>query len=914
MQGTSMASPFAAGAAALVIDAMQQQGTTWDFGSSQHSRYVKMVLCATASETNANRENGSNNPTLQRASAGPSGFPFGKDLYEGYGMINPDAAVEAVSLSYPQGSSVGDTLGPGAYNRRVWARKVELKSGAAFEPTLTVPAGGDFDFYLYSPAPSAYGTPVILASGTQAGNGVNESFKYNSVLDVNALLVVKRVSGSGTFGLTSQSGVNVGIVGSWVTGTTHTQEAGTNRALIFIAHARPSSSVTLTAVSYGGQSMTKVIDQTGGSGSTRAYAAAFILNEAGIAAASGNTFNLTWSGSAPARVAYSSVFLQNVNQTTLTGENAGQTINGTNITTPALAAGDGDIVIEAAACSAAGEYTTDNSFIEAIELTISGADGVDGYKSATDVNETPSVTHDTSGRQSLIGFVVKVSPPPIPPGQADNPNPANGAMNVNINADLSWTAGSGAVSHDVYFGTTSPGAFRGNQSNTTFDPGPMANGVTYYWRIDEKNAGGTTTGVVWNFTVIPDFTITASAGANGTIDPNGDIIKNYGDSQLFTAAPHTGYTVDKWRLDGGDVQTGGTGYTLNNITASHTVDVTFKQLLAGPTIISVPVTSATAGEVYRYDVNATGIPAPTYTLIQYPSDMAIDANSGLIEWIPAIAGDVNVTVEAGNSEGTDRQSFVITVLPSDDFNDNRRGAMWRVSISDYENAWAAEDTNRLNVRATGDGNAAAAYVGNGWSFDVNKDFSFKADFHHSVISERDSGVEVTVENENDYVSISARADSGGQYFYYEKVVDGNVVSGQQTRDSNDGTLYISYNTGIDELYLSHTGYGAANVWQTAAGLLRGQWSSKPVSAAIGGSSEGVVLNQGDAYLDNFEITTGKLIGWPAATDLDGSGFIDWGDIRIMGKNWLVSGPVKGDFNNDGIVNFLDFAELARAWY
>jgi len=43
------------------------------------------------------------------------------------------------------------------------------------------------------------------------------------------------------------------------------------------------------------------------------------------------------------------------------------------------------------------------------------------------------------------------------PGQATNPSPANGATNVSITADLSWTAGSGATSHDVYFGTSSPG-------------------------------------------------------------------------------------------------------------------------------------------------------------------------------------------------------------------------------------------------------------------------------------------------------------------------------------------------------------------------------------------------------------------------------------------------------------------------
>lgn len=91
-------------------------------------------------------------------------------------------------------------------------------------------------------------------------------------------------------------------------------------------------------------------------------------------------------------------------------------------------------------------------------------------------------------------------PPPSPPGQASNPSPASGATNVATDADLSWSAASGATSYDVYFGTTSPGTFRGNQTGTTYDTGTMANNVAYYWRIDPKNAQGTTTGVVWSFT------------------------------------------------------------------------------------------------------------------------------------------------------------------------------------------------------------------------------------------------------------------------------------------------------------------------------------------------------------------------------------------------------------------------------
>jgi len=207
--------------------------------------------------------------------------------------------------------------------------------------------------------------------------------------------------------VTYQPSSTVGVIGSWVAGTTHAKEAGTNRALVFLAHSWPGSSVTLTAVSYGGQSMTYVIDKTGGSGPNRTYAAAFILNEAGVSAAGSDNFNLTWSGVVPTSVAYSSVFLQNVNQTTLTGASDSDTADNANVTTPALATNSGDMVIDVAACNATGSYTVNNGFTKALELDISDADGVDGYKSATGANETPSVTHNPSGRQVLLGFVVK---------------------------------------------------------------------------------------------------------------------------------------------------------------------------------------------------------------------------------------------------------------------------------------------------------------------------------------------------------------------------------------------------------------------------------------------------------------------------------------------------------------------------
>ncbi|MGA2093762.1 MAG: hypothetical protein ABSH16_10205, partial [Sedimentisphaerales bacterium] len=91
---------------------------------------------------------------------------------------------------------------------------------------------------------------------------------------------------------------------------------------------------------------------------------------------------------------------------------------------------------------------------------------------------------------------------PPAPGTASNPNPANAATDISLTQDLSWTAGNGATSHDVYFGTSNPPPFKINQTATTYDTGTMDTNTTYYWRIDEKNAGGTTTGNLWSFKTI----------------------------------------------------------------------------------------------------------------------------------------------------------------------------------------------------------------------------------------------------------------------------------------------------------------------------------------------------------------------------------------------------------------------------
>jgi len=88
------------------------------------------------------------------------------------------------------------------------------------------------------------------------------------------------------------------------------------------------------------------------------------------------------------------------------------------------------------------------------------------------------------------------------------------------------------------------------------------------------------------------YTITASADLNGTISPSGSIQEAAGSNQLFTAAPNMGYAVDRWYLDGSNVQ-GGTTFTLDNIQTNHTVSVTFGILPSAPASITYPISSST---------------------------------------------------------------------------------------------------------------------------------------------------------------------------------------------------------------------------------------------------------------------------------------------------------------------------------
>ncbi|GFO60717.1 hypothetical protein GMST_30420 [Geomonas silvestris] len=70
------------------------------------------------------------------------------------------------------------------------------------------------------------------------------------------------------------------------------------------------------------------------------------------------------------------------------------------------------------------------------------------------------------------------------------------------------------------------------------------------------------------------YLLNASAGANGSIAPAGQLSVNYGTSQAYVITPATGFKVADVQLDGTSVGAV-TGYTLSEVTANHSIAATF---------------------------------------------------------------------------------------------------------------------------------------------------------------------------------------------------------------------------------------------------------------------------------------------------------------------------------------------------
>ena len=117
---------------------------------------------------------------------------------------------------------------------------------------------------------------------------------------------------------------------------------------------------------------------------------------------------------------------------------------------------------------------------------------------------------------------------------------------------------------------------------------PGATGAAYTTGVTDKdcdgfkyqcvirNAAGAVTTDTVVLTVKEKYTITAAAGAHGSISPSGNVEVVEGSSQTFVITAEEGYEIESLTVDGTAVSAVA-DYTFENVTAAHTIAVTFKQ-------------------------------------------------------------------------------------------------------------------------------------------------------------------------------------------------------------------------------------------------------------------------------------------------------------------------------------------------
>jgi len=234
-------------------------------------------------------------------------------------------------------------------------------------------------------------------------------------------------------------------------------------------------------------------------------------------------------------------------------------------------------------------------------------------------------------------------------------NATGGTQSVTVTSNVSWSVSKGSAS----WLTVSPTS---GSNNGSFSVTATANtGSSVRTAIVTVSGTGTSSQEISvTQEVGATFKLTSSAGTGGTISPSGIITINQGASQTFTAQPNSGYEVDQWKVNGNVVQNGGTSYTISNVQADATINVTFKAI--APTITTSSLASGTQGVAYSASLTATGATPITWSLQSGSLPTGLNLSSaGVITGTPSTAGTYNFTVKASNSAGSDTKSLSITI-------------------------------------------------------------------------------------------------------------------------------------------------------------------------------------------------------------------------------------------------------------
>jgi len=204
------------------------------------------------------------------------------------------------------------------------------------------------------------------------------------------------------------------------------------------------------------------------------------------------------------------------------------------------------------------------------------------------------------------------------------------AWDANTEPDLAgyrihYGTASGDYSHSIDVGNT-----------TQYTLADLDDGVTYYlaataYDVDSNESAYSVELV--HTTGNPNNTITASAGANGSISPSGNVTVSYGSNRTFTITADAAYHITNVLVDGVSVGAAST-YTFSNVTQNHTIAASFTVDNQPPAANAGPDQTVNEGVVVKLKGNSSSDPdgsIAAYSWSQMSGPPVQLSNAGQIE-------------------------------------------------------------------------------------------------------------------------------------------------------------------------------------------------------------------------------------------------------------------------------------------
>ncbi|MBU1259813.1 MAG: hypothetical protein KKI18_06425 [Planctomycetes bacterium] len=563
--------------------------------------------------------------------------------------------------------------------------------------------------------------------------------------------------------------------------------------------------------------------------------------------------------------------------------------------------------------------------------------------------------YDYNLSASEIGALVDIPWPPY--ARTANPvNKSTVAMEPDKLLTLSWVAGPGAASHDVYFGTSlsdvndanhsiPAGIFKINQVSTTYGVGPLETEKTYYWRIDEVNDANSDIwkGFVWRFTTAEYFSVDSFEDYTNTspkriFDPNGwiyggggyvdfsdsNLVMVHGGQQAMSldcdnlASPYdsnatrTFGSSQNWTVDG--VKSlelwvrGWPAYvgSWTEVSGTHTITA------AGEDIWNVP--NLKSGTGYHDEFHYA------YKEITGSGSVTIIAKVDSIDGNTSPWAKVGVMVRQSLDPNSKNALMCITPEMGAAFQYRQPDANSSTSYDYYtsgEDYVAMRDINApywVRLEVTSSGGVDASYSLNGTDFDS-----------HYVTAPRPYitlpyyvGLAVTAHNVSEIctaqfsnVSITGGTQSGwsnGDIGIYSNVAalplyitleDDSVGSNEATITHTDPNIVLQSTWQAWDIALSDfTGVDLTKI--------------KKITLGVGPADP---CGTGTLYIDDIRLYPPRCM-FGRTGDFTGDCFVNCNDLKILADNWLSSSPADPgiDLNDDDKINFGDFAIMASQWF